>query len=195
MNLLLTLSPLFKHFSKFAFDDRVSGIRLNSAMSTLSDLDNEIQTINAVKTQTPLLFDIKGRQLRIEAVEGNKNNLELVLNHEVRCKTPQTVLFKAGLDAALLKEIKGNRLIFEGGPQFKLVPGESLYIRDPNIEIVGSIFTDKELMKIDKVRNSFNKYFLSYVEEQSDIDSFLELVGKDAEVWLKIEFLTLYILS
>lgn len=187
MNLLLTLSPLFKHFSIFAQDNRVAGIRLNSAMSALTDLDNEIQTINAVKTKTPLLFDIKGRQLRIEAVEGDKDNLELVLNHEVRCKTPQTVLFKAGLDAALLKEIKGNRLIFEGGPQFKVVPGESIYIRDPNLEIIGPIFTSKELLKIDKVKSSFDKYFLSYVEDQSDIDSFLELVGKDSEVWLKIE--------
>ncbi len=48
----------------------------------------------------------------------------------------------------------------------------------------------EEIKKIEQVKAAgFKKYFLSYVEKQSDVDQFQELVGQDAEVWLKIESL------
>src|SRR5262249_32283507 len=42
--------------------------------------------------------------------------------------------------------------------------------------------------KIEKVKAAgFRRFFLSYVQSQRDVDEFVELVGKESEVWLKIE--------
>jgi pyruvate kinase len=128
----------------------------------------------------------------IETKTNADGNLELKLNHPIEVKTPTVVLFKAGADAALLKEINdgGYNLVFDGGPRYKVNPGESIHIRDKSFKNLRGedIFTWLELEKIQKVKASgFNKYFLSYVERQSDIDKFQELVGKEAEIWLKIE--------
>jgi len=67
-------------------------------------------------------------------------------------------------------------------------PGESLHIRHKSLQVFGDTFTEMELEKIEKVKKAgFKKYFLSYVESQRDVDQFIELVGKDSEIFLKIE--------
>ena len=73
-------------------------------------------------------------------------------------------------------------------PQYKVRDGESLHIRHPSLRVTGPLFTEAELQKIEQVqRAGFKRYFLSYVEQQRDVDEFLELIGRAAEVWLKIE--------
>ena len=188
--LSVTLWPSFPHFKRFAYDDRVSGIRLNSAMMSNPELDQELELLKGMKGTNPLFFDVKGRQLRVIDVIPNKDHLDLRLNHPISVTAPSVVLFKAGADVALLDHLEegGQRLIFQGGPRYRVSPGESLHLREPDLQVHGNIFTPIELEKIAKVRAAgFNKYFLSYVEQESDVDQFLELVGKDAEVWLKIE--------
>lgn len=188
--LLVTLWPSFPHFTRFVYDQRVSGIRLNSAMMGNPELDKELEIVSKMAPGNPLFFDIKGRQLRVTEVIPNQKYLDIRLNHPIEVKTPGVVLFKAGADYAILDRLEenGQRLIFQGGPAYKVVAGESLHLRDKSLKVLGDIFTPQELLKIEKVKKAgFTKYFLSYVEEQSDVDQFLELVGKDAEVWLKIE--------
>jgi len=190
--LSVTLWPSFPHFKRFANDSRITGIRLNSAMMSNPELDKELELIKSSHVRNPLFFDVKGRQMRVTEVIPDKEKLIIKLNHPIAVKTPCVVLFKAGADQALLDHLEddGETLVFDGGPRYKVVPGESLHIRDKSLEVKGNIFTPQELLKIEKVRAAgFNKYFLSYVEKQSDIDQFLELVGRDAEVWLKIESL------
>jgi pyruvate kinase len=187
-NLQVTLWPSFPHFPKFAADSRLSGIRLNSAMMHVSELDVELEKANAIKDSVPLWFDIKGRQMRVVEVLPNKENLELILNHPIECPTPQIVLFKAGADFALLKEIKdGNRLMFDGGPHWNVYAGESIHIRNPLLKVGGPIFIDSEIEKIKRVvAAGFERFYLSYVEDQRDIDEFREHVG-DRQVIAKIE--------
>ena len=189
--LLVTLWPSFPHFKRFAYDTMIDGIRLNSAMMSNPELDKELEIIKSTPlTASPLFFDIKGRQLRVTEVLPSKDHLEIRLNHPVNVKTPCVVLFKAGADAAILDHLEENgaRLVFQGGPRYSVMVGESLHIREKSLQILGDIFTPAEIQKIDKVKKAgFTKYFLSYVEKQSDIDQFRELVGKDAEIWLKIE--------
>jgi pyruvate kinase len=190
--LSVTLWPSFPHFKRFAHDSRVDGIRLNSAMMSNPELDKELEIVKGMTSSNPLFFDVKGRQLRVTEVIPNKDYLDIRLNHPISVKTPSVVLFKAGADVALLDRLEedGQRLIFEGGPRYNVIAGESLHIRDKSLEVRGNIFTPQEIQKIEKVRAAgFNKYYLSYVEQQSDVDQFLELVGRDAEVWLKIESL------
>lgn len=189
-DLLVTLWPSFPHFKRFAKDKRIAGIRLNSAMMSNPELDKELAIVGKQDSSSNLFFDVKGRQMRITEVIPNKDNLIIRLNHPISVSTPCVVLFKAGADQALLDHLEddGQTLVFNGGPRFKVQPGESLHIRESDLQVRGNIFTEQELLKIEKVKAAgFKKYFLSYVEEQSDIDQFLELVGKDAEVWLKIE--------
>ena len=192
LELLVTLWPSFPHFASFANDPRLAGIRLNSAMMDQFELDHELEIVAKRRSKTPLFFDVKGRQLRIQEVHPFPDHLEVTLNHPVefdfRGSTP--VLFKAGSDSAELVAIQGEgeRLVFRGGPRWNVKVGESLHIRDHTLRVKGPLFTDAELLKIERVRRAgFKHWFLSYVEEQRDIDQFLELVGHDAEVWLKIE--------
>lgn len=190
-DLLVTLWPSFPHFKRFARDNTITGIRLNSAMMSNPELDKELDIIaHTPNIVMPLFFDIKGRQMRITEVIPDKDHLDIRLNHPIKVHTPCVVLFKAGADVALLDHLEedGQRLVFRGGPKYKVTAGESLHIREKDFEVLGDIFTPLELEKIQKVKAAgFTKYFLSYVEKQSDIDQFQELVGKDAEIWLKIE--------
>ncbi len=190
IELMVTLWPSFPHFPEFAKDRRLSGIRLNSAMMNITELDEQLSLIKTLDISVPLFFDIKSRQMRVSEVHDNKDHLDITLNHAISVKTPTEVLFKAGLDMAVLKEITegGKRLIFYGGPEYKVKPGESLHIRHPSLRVFEPIFTDLELEKIAKVKGAgFAGYYLSYVEAQSDVDQFLELVGHDSLVYLKIE--------
>lgn len=190
INLSVTLWPSFPHFTRFAFDKRISSIRLNSAMMSITELDQELDKINSMDIETPLYYDIKGRQLRVTEFIPNDNHLDIRINHPISVETPTPVLFKAGSDAALLQEVTedGCRLIFKGGPKYMVKVGESLHIRDESLVVSGDQFTPIELEKIKRVKAAGFKYwFLSYVENQTDVDEFRKLVGKDAIVNLKIE--------
>ena len=192
--LMVTLWPSFPHFPRFARDARLSGIRLNSAMMSHPELDQELERIAAFGPSVPLWFDVKARQPRIAEILPSPDRLVVRLNHPIRVRTPQIVLFKAAADRGLLERVEdgGRTLVFapgaEHGPRYQVKPGESLHIRHPSFKILGPLFTDQELGKIEKVRAAgFTRWFLSYVEEQADVDLLTELVGKDAELMLKIE--------
>lgn len=188
---MVTLWPSFGHFHRFVGDMRLSGIRLNSAMMSGAELEHELEVIARLPLGTvPLYFDVKGRQLRVVEVVENPDTLDIRLNHPIAVETPVPVLFKAGEDNALLGSVEedGFRLIFQHPPYYNVKAGESLHIRHPSLVVSGSQFTEQELEKIRKVREAgFTRFFLSYVQNQRDVDEFLDLVGHDAEVYLKIE--------
>ena len=190
LNLSVTLWPSFPHFERFARDNRIASIRLNSAMMSNPELEVELAQIKAMDVRTPLYFDVKGRQLRITEVIPNKEYLDIRLNHPIKVKTPTPVLFKAGADIALLEEVleNGYRLKFNGGPKFNVKDGESIHIRHESLQVGGNQFTLLELEKIEKVKKAgFKNYFLSYVQNQADVDEFISIVGNDCKVNLKIE--------
>lgn len=190
VNLHSTLWPAFPHFSRFASDQRLAGLRLNSAMMAASEID--IDFIDKRKAATvPLWFDIKGMQLRIREVvcDHTCDHLEFIVNRPVRCKTPCTVYFKAGEDYARLLEIRdGKHFIFEKGPQYIVKEGESIHIKDPQLDVGGELLLDYEMEKIAKVQAlGFNSWYLSYVFSQKHVDEFREVIGPDAQLILKIE--------
>ena len=153
-------------------------------------MKDQIAKLAEVGETVPLWFDVKGRQLRVTEVFENDKYLDLRLNHPIQVDTPTVVLFKAGCDHAVLERVEedGHRLIFRGGPSYNVIPGESLHIRDPSLRVGGQQFVQAELDKIARVREAgFSNYFLSYVESKRDVDEFLELIGPDAQVRLKIE--------
>lgn len=187
---LATLQPNFPHFSRFAQDSRLGGIRLNNPHWTADELRRELQLAASYKPTVPLYFDVKGWQLRVIETHFNESYLDITLNHPIQVKTPTMVIFKAGADGALLERIEedGRRLIFHGGPRYNVKPGESLQIRDPSLEVLGDQFTPSELEKIEVAKqHGINRFFLSYVGSQADVDRFRALVGLDAEIRLKIE--------
>lgn len=189
LDLLVTLWPSMPHFKRFAMDNRLAGIRLNSAMTHLYDLDAEIKTAMSLDNPVPLWFDLKGRQLRVTEADIKSDHLEIVLNHPIECPTPFPVLFKAGEDDAHCLEVKdhGYRLVFDGGPRYLVHPGESIHIRHPQLVVNGPTFTDAEIKRIQQVaKGGFNHFFLSYVESQRDVDAFREYVGQ-VPIILKIE--------
>lgn len=200
--LMVTLWPSFLHFQRFAQDGRLAGIRLNSAQMSLFELEDELAIVAATKTVCPLYYDIKARQPRIIEVEYFDDHLEVCLNHPISVPVPTPVLFKAGVESAELVRLEdhGRRLVFApmqptmeledgrimGGSMVKV--GESIHIRHPAYRMLGPVFTEDEKKKIQRTREAgFTRYFLSYVEAQSDVDEFIELVGPDVQIMLKIE--------
>ena len=188
VSLQVTLWPTFPHFARFVKDKRLQGIRMNSAMIKAPDLAVEI-TQAKDHPGVPLWFDVKGRQLRITEAIVAPDHLEIILNHKIECETPTPVWFKGGEDAALLIEIKdGNHLIFEGGPHYMVTDGESIHIRHPSLKVFGPIFIESEIEKIERVKaEGFDHWYLSYVETWEEVEEFKNLVGKYAEIRLKIE--------
>jgi pyruvate kinase len=189
VSLHVTLWPSFPHFEEFANDDRLGGIRLNSAMMAGAELDSELDLVKKNNYSVPLWFDIKGRQLRVRKVYPYKTHLELDLNHKIDVECPTQVLFKAGADSARLLRVEdGTHLVFEGGPHFMVKAGESLHIRHPSLVVHEPIFCDYEVEKIEKVvKAGFTKYYLSYVEDEAEVTQLREFIGPDAELILKIE--------
>jgi pyruvate kinase len=189
-NLHVTLSPEFPHFARFSQDTRLQGIRLNSAMLTAGEITDEfLKKMRA--SEVPLWFDIKGMQLRIRELicDESHDHLEFRLNRPIKCQPPCPVWFKGGEDAALLVEIRdGSHLIFAGGPRYRVKVGESLHIRQPELEVGGPVFLDFEKEKIAKIpKDTISRWYLSYVWDQRHVDEFRELIGKDADLRLKIE--------
>lgn len=195
LELLVTLWPSLPYFERYSHDARVmGGIRLNSAMLGLSDLDRELEIIRAVRPRAPLFFDVKGRQMRVveATVSETDHHLEIVLNHPIQVETPVPVLFKSSIGCAILDHLEedGRRLVFRDAPDdnYLVHAGESIHIRHPSLRVLGPIFTDLEKEKIAKVHAAgCTRWFLSYVESARDLDEFQELVGRDAELRLKIE--------
>lgn len=194
VDLLVTLWPEHAHFFAVAADPRVLGIRLNSAMISPKQLVSDLASpmLQSVPPEKQLFFDVKGRQLRVDEVFPSSTHLELRLNHPISVLCPVEVFFKAGADRAILRSIEegGRRLIFDpGGPRYNVKAGESLHILDHSFHpLDGPQFSELELRKIEIVNAvGFRRYFLSYVESARDVAEFRELVGPDAEIWLKIE--------
>ncbi len=189
LELHVTLWPdniQFPHFARFANDERLSGIRLNSSMTTPAELPSVFA--NKPAGTVPLYFDVKGRQLRIKDFERVDDHLELIVNHPLSVDTPTVVLFKAGEDRALLKRVEGGtRLIFQGGPRYKLKAGESIHIRNSSYKMHGPILLphEKENIEIAK-RAGITRFLMSYVESQRDIDELSECVP-GCEIIGKIE--------
>ncbi len=195
-NLLVTLWPTFPHFEQFANDERISGVRLNTAKISVDQLRHDLGTFTYGATKAPLWFDVKGRQLRIaELVPNPRKPPDIILNHPIylgrmTLGKPVEILFKAGTDKADIVALSdgGRRLSLANGPFYNLEVGESIHIRYPSLCVLGELFTEYELLKIQKARaTGFTRFFLSYVECQHDVDQFRELVGRDSEIWLKIE--------
>ncbi|MBI3633703.1 MAG: hypothetical protein HY226_05435 [Candidatus Vogelbacteria bacterium] len=193
IDLYPTLCPSFPHFERFATDTRLSGIRFNSAQIDNFELDKELEALKKLGRVVPIYFDVKGRQLRVVKVDFNPNYLDLTLNHAISLDNPNGVgvYFKAENDFAVLDRLEesGRRLIFKPGSiSWKIKKGESVHILDPSLKVLPPMFIDEEKEKIKKiVKFGFKKFYLSYVCDQAYVDEFLKLVGKDAEVWLKIE--------
>lgn len=189
--MLATLWPSFPHFSRFGNDERLAGIRLNSAMIDEAELKDQLTRIKFRTTRLPLYYDVKGRQLRVTEVLPNPDYLDIRINHPVEVDTPVVVLLKGGADAALLGEVSegGLRLTMQANPRYGMKVGESLYFRHPSFRIKPCAqFTELELKKIALVKEAgFARYFLSYVQCERDVDEFRELVGRDSQIFLKIE--------
>lgn len=190
LELYCTLLPSMGHFARFAADPRMKGIRLNSPMLSEAELQQEFKLLGARQWSAEMFFDVKGRQLRTLKSENHGDHLELVINHPVSAPHGTLVLFKAGEDYVLLDAVKddGLRLVFQGGPQYNVKPGESFHIVGEEFEQHGELFNDWEVARIELAKAAgITRFLLSYTESMRDVDEFQELVGLDAEIWLKIE--------
>jgi len=189
LQLFVTLSPSMPHFLRFSRDERIAGIRINSAMMYADEVEGEMKIVQAVREWSrPLFFDVKARQLRITKVNPVADHLEVRINHPIEVETPTPVLFKAGEDSALLVDVLDkDYLVFRKGPYYNVKEGESIHIRHPSLKILGGTFPEYELEKIDRVKPFFNRWVISYVEGWDDVQALRDIIGPEPALGLKIE--------
>jgi pyruvate kinase len=188
LELIVTLWPTQKHFERFAADERIGAIRMNSAFA-YGEGEKVLAEAQRKAHGTTLYLDLKGRQMRVREAIPNNKYCELRISHPISVdKLPAVALFKGGNDAALLtKIIDGDHLVFARGPKYRVEPGESLHIRDPSLKVHGTILPLEQRL-IKAARDSgYDHYVLSYVEGAADFEEFRTYVGPDAEVIGKIE--------
>ncbi len=198
IELLATLWLGFAHFERFAEDPRLSGIRVNPAAYTPDEVAAELKGVDVPGSTTPLYFDIKGRQLRIEEIVDKDGRFEIVLNHPISLDTEDAracrILFKGGGDSGFLERLEqgGRRLVFHTDPALQptwgIHEGESIHILHPSLKINGPLLSSADMVKIQMALEAgFTRFFLSYVESQADVDTLREVIGPSHEIWLKIE--------
>ena len=191
-NLHVTCVPSDTHFGEFCSHSDVAGIRMNGILFKNVDLASQLAKLPE-RCSVPLWFDAKGRQLRVEESINFPDHLELVMNHQITGLTlPHPIIFKAGEDWAMIERIEGKRLILraDGFPKYRVKPGDSVHLRNPKAKIVGPLFTVDEKEKIQQaVRSGAENWYLSYAEHPKDVDEFRELIGRHAQLTLKIESL------
>jgi len=188
IEIMATLWPEMPHYKYFAADPRIAGIRLNTAKASVDTIDALTKQAVDESFDTPIYFDVKGRQLRVESVEPNEDHLELDLNHPIEVNTPCVVLFKGGTDPAMLINVDGTRLVFDGGPRLMVTPGDSLNIRDTSLKIHGKLFPEKQLKFIETAKKAgITRFMLSYAKKAAEINEFRGLVGDNCQIIAKIE--------
>lgn len=187
IKIMATLWPEMPHWRRFA--QELDGVRLNTAMADPDTLPGLVKQAVADSGDTPIYFDVKGRQLRVNNVDPRTDHLELDINHAISVKTPTMVIFKGGMDCAKLLEVKdGTRLVFEKGPYYNIRNGESLNIRDASLKIYGDLFTPKQKCFLSTaLDHGIDRYMLSFVRSMSELDEMRQIVGPDAEIVAKIE--------
>lgn len=165
---------------------------MNGLLFRSTNLEDQLSRIPK-NTTVPLWLDAKGRQLRVEESISHLDHLELVLNHGIQgLDLPHPIIFKAGEDWATVEKITdgGKRLHCraDGYPKYRVKPGDSIHFRNPKMTINDSLFTVNEKEKIEKaVKLGYKNFYLSYVECERDVQEFMELVGQNAHIVLKIE--------
>lgn len=189
VEIMATLWPDMPHYEYFARHPWLNGIRLNTAMANVETLPELLDFAVAHSFGTPLYFDVKGRQIRITKVYSNTENLELDINHPISLETPTVVLTKAGADSAVLNKVTdGTHLVFDGGPKYNLVPGESLNIRSPSLKVLGPLFTTQQLKFLEIAKDSgIRRYMLSYATRPEELAELHKLVGDRCDIVAKIE--------
>lgn len=197
----VTLSPSFPHFKQFVLDERVDGVRFNTAGISLAETEKELAILATVVNDIPrskVWIDVKGRQPRVVKVHLDPERLIVTLNHPIvvdLAAEPIVVTFKAGADSGVLDRLEedGRRLVFKPGgysPFYTVHPGESLHIRHPSFDIItqNGIFTELEKEKIrTAVKTGITRFYLSFVWRQEDADELRAVAGCDLEINLKIE--------
>ncbi len=185
MKAIVTTPPYSPFLGEVVDHPIVEGIRLNTVMPIKGSLEETLLSIKETIGDKDLWIDLKGRQLRIKDYAVPPFT-EIRLSHKIKVRTPVTAYFSGGEEYGKVLAVEENRLIMQDGPARVLGPGESVNIIDPSLEIEGYLTdTDKNYIEVCQ-KLGLNKYMLSFVESQEDIDNFKKLCP-NTEIIAKIE--------
>jgi pyruvate kinase len=164
----------------------IDGARYNVGIRTSYSPIEALKIVKDVakKYNKVLWIDLKGRQLRITKWADPCYG-EIELNHQIECELPAKVIFR-GNDWSNIVAVKGNKIFIDPDPKNALGSGQAINIVG-NFQITDGFLTveDKEYIKAAKELDIHN-YMLSFVEEESDMESVLSL-DSNASMILKIE--------
>ena len=182
--LIATLPPQAMHAREIANHPCVDELRLNSGVDTGRSPEEMLNTALFQAGSTPLILDLKARQLRITKwVDPGWEHV--TINHRIQVDTPCKIFFRDEV-ATIVDVADGNKLVLDEAPQSALGAGQSVNILDRSLIIEGFLTDrDREFVKAAKHRG-LHRYLLSFVEQESDIAELLAL-DPQAEIILKIE--------
>lgn len=184
--LIATLPPQAAHGREIATNPLIDEVRLNTGVDTGRSPEEMLASACFKAGRTPLLVDLKARQLRITKwVDPAWENV--TINHSISVRTPCKIIFRDEV-ATIVDVIDGRKLTLDDAPRYALGAGQSININDPSLIIEGFLTDrDREFVKAAKKRG-LHRYLLSFVESSQDIEELLALDPK-AEIICKIESL------
>jgi hypothetical protein len=182
--LIATIPPQAAHGREIAEHPMVDQVRLNTGVDTGRSPEEILDTVMFKSGETPLIVDLKARQLRITKwVDPGLENV--TINHRIEVNTPCKIVFRDEV-ATIVDVVDGNKLVLDEAPQYALGAGQSINIDDASLVIEGFLTErDKEFVEAAKKRG-LHRYLLSFVESGEDIEELLKLDPK-AEIICKIE--------
>lgn len=182
--LIATIPPQAPHAREIANSPHIDQVRLNSGVDLGRTPEEMLNTALFQAGETPLILDLKCRQLRI--TKWVDPGWEYVsLNHKIAVNTPCKIYFRDEI-ATIVDVVDGSKVVLDDAPQNALGAGQSVNILDPSLIIEGFLTErDREFVAAAKARG-LHRYLLSFVEREEDIHELLEL-DPQAEIILKIE--------
>ncbi|MCX6707292.1 MAG: pyruvate kinase [Candidatus Woesearchaeota archaeon] len=184
---IVTIPPYAPFINEVVNHPSVSGLRLNTVMPVKETLEDVLKRLKdeAFARGKDIWIDLKCRQLRVVGYAVTPFT-ELKISHRIELNVPADAYFSDGKEKATVVGVDGDRLLMLEGPRRILGPGEAINIPDASLKIEGYL-TDTDKRYIDAgMKTGLHDYMLSFVEQQKDIETLLQL-DNEASIVAKIE--------
>ncbi len=183
INVVVTVPPYAAYIAEVAEHPLVSGLRLNTVMPVHDTHQAILEKLS--QFQKPIWVDLKGRQLRV-VEPAMPPFTEVKISHPIDVDTPVDAYLSDGNERVRIVSVQQNRLILEDEPHRMIVPGESINIIHPSLQIHGTLTeADRSYLKAMRCLG-MKQVMLSYVQNGHDVEEVQALLPL-AECVLKIE--------
>jgi hypothetical protein len=169
-----------------AYTPEVDALRFNTGVS-VPDPRETLKTLKKIiPPHKPLWVDLKCRQLRV-ASWGDPSFSEVELNREIEVDLPARIIFRGG-HSSEISSVEGNKVFLADPPTQCVGKGQSVNILAEKLIVKGPLFTGLDWVYLEACEELGIKHIMaSYIQTWEDVSGLMNVVKRDAQIYLKIE--------